>query len=126
VLVRYPMPSLTADLRAPLVRVSTKTSTSRPLRQTRQVHETTPWRHWDKRTKFFLATRTRRRLLVCSTPSTYFAFRFAEPETQRAKEETAKPPTLPDEPTSPKKKRVPKKKAAIAKQGALFGGKETE
>src|SRR5262249_47686140 len=48
--------------------------------QTRQVHETRPWLHWDKRTKFFLAARTRSRLLVCSTPSTYFAFRFAAPE----------------------------------------------
>lgn len=46
--------------------------------QTRQIHETRPWLHWDKRTSFFERARRNRRVLVCATPSTYLAFCFAD------------------------------------------------
>jgi hypothetical protein len=53
--------------------------------------------------------------------------RLLDLNAKRAKEQTTKPPTSPDEPTSPKKKRGPKKKAAItAEQGALFGKESDE
>jgi hypothetical protein len=48
--------------------------------QTRQVHETRPWLHWDKRMAFFATARRNRKVLVCATPSTYLAFRFVESE----------------------------------------------
>jgi hypothetical protein len=48
--------------------------------QTRQVHETRAWLHWDKRTAFFAIARKKHQVLVCATPSTYLAFRFVEPE----------------------------------------------
>lgn len=48
--------------------------------QTRQVHETRPWLHWDKRTEFFEQARKSAKVLVCATPSTYLSFRFTGSE----------------------------------------------
>jgi hypothetical protein len=44
--------------------------------QTRQVHETRSWLHWDKRTAFFSDARKNAQVLVCATPSTYLSFRL--------------------------------------------------
>ena len=47
--------------------------------QTRQIHETRPWLHWDKRTKFFASARTKRRIIACATPSRFLSFLFVDP-----------------------------------------------
>ena len=47
--------------------------------QTRQIHEDRPWLHWDKRTKFFLSARRRKRVIVCATPSKFLSFVFVDP-----------------------------------------------
>lgn len=48
--------------------------------QTKQVHEHRPWLHWDKRTRFYLAARERRRIVACATPSRFLSFVFVDPE----------------------------------------------
>lgn len=42
--------------------------------QTRQIHETRPWLHWDKRTKFFLKARRLSKVIACSRVSKFLIF----------------------------------------------------
>jgi hypothetical protein len=48
--------------------------------QTRQIHESRPWLHWDKRTNFFLSARQLPRVLACVIVSTNLAFTFVDPK----------------------------------------------
>ena len=42
--------------------------------QTRQIHETRPWLHWDKRTKFFNKARMSPKVIACSRVSKFLIF----------------------------------------------------
>lgn len=42
--------------------------------QTRQIHETRPWLHWDKRTKFFNKARNSSKVIACSRVSKFLIF----------------------------------------------------
>jgi hypothetical protein len=44
-------------------------------RQTRQIHESRNWLHWDKRTAFWREARKASHVLVCATPSRHLSFR---------------------------------------------------
>lgn len=47
--------------------------------QIRQIHETRPWLHWDKRTKFFAHARKLSRVIACSRVSKFLIFSVVEP-----------------------------------------------
>ena len=47
--------------------------------QTRQIHETRPWLHWDKRLEFYSIARKLERILALTIVSTNLAFIFSDP-----------------------------------------------
>lgn len=47
--------------------------------QVRQIHESRPWLHWDKRKAFFDQARQHRRILACAIVSSYLAFSLVDP-----------------------------------------------
>ena len=48
--------------------------------QTRQVHESRPWLHWDKRAKFYRKARTQRFIFATSIVSSYYVIHRVESE----------------------------------------------
>lgn len=48
--------------------------------QTRQIHESRPWLHWDKRTRFLASARRRSRIIGCVIVSSQFCFSFIDPK----------------------------------------------
>jgi hypothetical protein len=48
--------------------------------QTRQIHESRPWLHWDKRTAFFRGARKLDRILATVIVSQHLAFSFVDPK----------------------------------------------
>ncbi len=47
--------------------------------QTKQVHESRPWLHWDKRSSFLREARSLNRIVATTIVSSQFAFHFVEP-----------------------------------------------
>lgn len=47
--------------------------------QTRQIHESRPWLHWDKRTSFLASARQKRRIIACVIVQRYVIFEFVDP-----------------------------------------------
>jgi hypothetical protein len=46
--------------------------------QTRQIHETRPWLHWDKRTKFFQKARAEKFVIACARVSKFLIFSLVD------------------------------------------------
>ena len=62
-----------------LIQFLNKEVTDERKNQTRQIHESRPWLHWDKRTKFYELARQKERIIATVIVSTHLIFQFVNP-----------------------------------------------